>query len=162
MNDFCRFCKSELTAKHKDLVAHAKTPKHMKAAEPFLASRQKTLNFIEKSDESSQAEAAMALYTCMHSTFNAAEHLVELSRASFTDSKIASQTKMHRTKCSAIIKNVLAPHFQAELLSDIADRPFSLLIDESNDISTTKMLGIAIIYYSNKLNKIVSTFLALV
>ena len=38
----------------------------------------------------------------------------------------------------------------------------SAFIDESNDISVLKLLGISIIYYSNILKKIVSTYLGLV
>ena len=38
----------------------------------------------------------------------------------------------------------------------------SAFIDESNDISVLKLLGISIVYYSNILKEIVSTYLGLV
>ena len=47
------------------------------------------------------------------------------------------------------------------MLNDIGDSRYSLLIDESTDISVNKYLGIVIIYYSNCKNKTVSTFLDL-
>ncbi|KMQ87143.1 zinc finger protein [Lasius niger] len=68
---------------------------------------------------------------------------------------------MHRTKCSEIIKNVLGPHFNNELLSDIGNGKYSLLLDESNDVSVNKLLGIVIIYYSYKQGKTIASFLAL-
>lgn len=68
---------------------------------------------------------------------------------------------MHRTKCSQIIKNVLGPYFIKELCEDVGDRPYSILIDESNDISFTKYLGIAIIYFSVKHKKMITTGLGL-
>jgi hypothetical protein len=68
---------------------------------------------------------------------------------------------MHRTKCSGIIQNVLAPHFAKKLCEDIADNPFSLLLDESTDITTDKYLGCTIIYYSYDKKKIVNSFLEL-
>ncbi|GLV40074.1 hypothetical protein CBL_02959 [Carabus blaptoides fortunei] len=43
--------------------------------------------------------------------------------------------KMHRTKCSALITNVIAPHFMDQLREDIGNGPFSILIDESTDIA---------------------------
>ena len=69
---------------------------------------------------------------------------------------------MHRTKCTNVIKNTLYSRFEADLLNDIDKNKFSLLIDESNDISVLKLLGISIIYYSDIHKKVVSTYLALV
>lgn len=56
------------------------------------------------------------------------------------------------------MNNVLALFFLNDLKNDIGDNKFSLLIDESTDISVTKYLGIAIIYYSSSLKRIVTTF----
>lgn len=67
---------------------------------------------------------------------------------------------MHRTKCTEVIKNVLAPHFVAELKKE-KQQKYSLIIDESTDISTSKQLGIVIRYFSRKLKNFVSSFLAL-
>jgi hypothetical protein len=61
--------------------------------------------------------------------------------------------QMHRTKCSNIIKNVLVPYFVEDLKIDLGNNKFSLLLDESTDISTQKYLGIVIIYYSQKQNR---------
>ncbi|XP_077276673.1 zinc finger protein 862-like isoform X1 [Temnothorax americanus] len=79
----------------------------------------------------------------------------------FKDSQAVKRMKMHRTKCSEIIKNVLGPYFNNELLSDIGNGKYSLLLDESNDVSVNKLLGIVIIYYSDKQGKTISSFLAL-
>lgn len=68
---------------------------------------------------------------------------------------------MHRTKCSQIITKVLAPYFTNDLSEDVGDRPYSILIDESNDISFIKYLGILIIYFSIKHKKIITTGLGL-
>ena len=70
--------------------------------------------------------------------------------------------QMHRTKCIALVRKILGPHFIQELRLDIKNTPFSLLLDESTDVSTTKLLGISIKYYSQSEKKIVSTFLTLV
>ena len=54
---------------------------------------------------------------------------------------------MHRTKCTNIIKNTLSGHFNADLLKDIGRNKSSLLIDESDNISALKLLGIHIHIY---------------
>lgn len=64
------------------------------------------------------------------------------------------------TKCSAIIKNVVAPFFTNHLREDI-DSPYSVLIDESTGITTDKYLGVSIIYFSNHTSNIVTTYLKL-
>ena len=56
----------------------------------------------------------------------------------------------------------MCSQFEADLLNDIGKNKFSLLIDESNDISVLKLLGISIIYYSDIHKKVVSTYLGLV
>ncbi|XP_037805541.1 uncharacterized protein LOC119599716 [Lucilia sericata] len=69
---------------------------------------------------------------------------------------------MGRTKCTKIIENVLCPYFKKELIADIGDSVFSLLIDESTDVSMKKQLGIVVCYYSESSRCIVNTFLKLV
>ena len=61
-----------------------------------------------------------------------------------------------------LLKMCSWPHFEEELITDIANGKFSILLDESNDISVTKILGVSIIYYSNSSNKVESTYLGLV
>lgn len=66
---------------------------------------------------------------------------------------------MHRTKCTGILKNIIYPYFQNNLKEDIGTSVYSLLLDESTDISVKKQLGVCIIYYSEFKKSIVSTFL---
>ncbi|KNC26921.1 hypothetical protein FF38_00610 [Lucilia cuprina] len=79
---------------------------------------------------------------------------------------ICAECSRRETKCTNIIKNVLGPHFDDELRKDIGEGYFSILIDESCDVALTKVLvvfilGLAIIYFSSNLGKIVSTFLSI-
>ena len=53
---------------------------------------------------------------------------------------------MHRTKCTEIIRGVLAPYFLQRVTSDVGDEKFSLLLDESAD----QYLGVVIWYFSAK------------
>lgn len=48
------------------------------------------------------------------------------------------------------------------LVADVGDNKYSLIIDESTDISVRKMLGIVIRYFSKSAGNIITTFLALV
>lgn len=104
-------------------------------------------------------EARLALFTAMHSSIRVIDHLGEV--INHNHEKDYEKVQLHRTKCTSIIKNVLALHFTEMLKEDFKDQPFSLLIDESTDIAVHKFLGFIIIYYSKLHQTIVSTYLDL-
>jgi hypothetical protein len=82
-------------------------------------------------------------------------------KSNICDSKVLDKVQIHRTKCRNIIRNILCTHFEHNLLIDIGNNKFSLLLDEFNDISVLKVLGVSVIYYSNIKDKVVSTYLGL-
>ena len=73
-------------------------------------------------------------------------------KSTTNDSKTVSSLQM-KTKCSEIIKNVLGPYFHINLIEDIADGNYTLLLDESNNITVNKILGIAAIYFGKSSKK---------
>lgn len=102
-------------------------------------------------------ELQIALYIACKSSFAAVDDLSDILQHKFGD----NVGKMHRTKCAALVKNVLAPHFRRELKKDFHQMPFSLLVDESTDISATKILAVSIRYFSKKMQNVISTYLAM-
>ncbi|KAI8115039.1 hypothetical protein CVS40_12684 [Lucilia cuprina] len=72
----------------------------------------------------------------VHSSISTVDHLGEVCKNRLE----CSSLKLHRTKCTNIIKNVLGPHFDDELRKDIGEGYFSILIDESCDVALTKVL----------------------
>jgi uncharacterized membrane protein len=81
---------------------------------------------------------------------------------SLNQSQMQDTLHLHRTKCSSIIKNVIGPSLLQELIIDIGYSKFSIIVDELTDISTNKLLGINIKYYSTKRGTIVIQFLAFI
>jgi len=161
----CKYCRCTLQAKHSTLLHHCTTAKHKANAAPFssVSNSQPELTF--KTDASKDQlkiyEGRTALYIAVHSAILPVSHLVGCMKESFKKVDIAQDAHLGRTKCSMIIKNVWGAHFKRELINDIGDSFFSLLIDESTDISVTKFLGLVIIYYSLKQKQVVSTYLSL-
>lgn len=156
---FCKYCKCIISAKVSDLERHRSTDKHKKAEQPFSSLRQSVLPFQKVSNETKISEGKLALFVAEHCAVRVADHLSDICTACFSDSKGCSNLKLKRSKCIGVIKHVLAPHFDEELLLDIGERKFSLLIDESNDISTIKVLGLVIRYYSDVKQRVIVTFL---
>ena len=51
-----------------------------------------------------------------------------------------SKIALHRTKCSALIRKMVAPSLREQLVNDVRGSKFSLLIDETTDCSTEKVI----------------------
>lgn len=119
MKVHCKFCKCDLAAKYVDLINHSKTKKHTQAVEPFSLQRQHKLSFYKQSPSSLSAiEGSIALFLCAHGAITLCDYLGKMCKYIFKDSEAAKNIKMHRTKCSEIIKNVLDPHFKNDLLRE--------------------------------------------
>lgn len=137
---YCKYCKAVLTARLNDLYKHAKTGKHVSAARPFSPSRQQIIPFksVDVVTDTQRKEGQLCLYAAMHTSISSINHLSDLHE------NTAVKVSLHRTKCTNIIKNVIGPYFFTSLLTDIDDSYYSLLIDESTDVSVNKMLGVVI------------------
>lgn len=132
---YCKYCKCDLLAKFSCLEQHAETKKHASAI-GYVANNN-PLPFKPISLKLQQPEASLSMYLAVHSSIAAVDHLAGVCKSQFDCSSI----KLHRTKCSKVINNVLCPHFNEELAKDIGNSYFSILVDESTDVSYTKILG---------------------
>ncbi|XP_075144639.1 uncharacterized protein LOC142219630 [Haematobia irritans] len=132
----CFYCKCEINARYSDLVRHGKTDKHQRTEKSITnhGLKQPTISFATTPNEMQRSQAKLALYTAIHISFNSIDHLSAICNKEFNDSK-AANFSMHRTKCSNIINNVLAPHFIGTLLADLNESKFSLILDEGMKVA---------------------------
>lgn len=151
-----------MNAKRFDLVQHVNTKKHQISKNDFSTSRAITSFVRPTSTKTSNAEGTICLYIAAHCSILSCDHLGLLCKTQFHDSDAGKNIKLHRTKCTYLICNILKPHFENLLIKEIGNQPYSLLIDESTDVSVLKFLGIGIMYFDQKEGQIVSTYLALV
>ena len=152
----CKFCDFKFKDVNKGgLRRHMKTDKHMEA----MASKKMCLTmdaFLKpKSTDKSaadelegataRAELLMTGHLAEHRVpFRRADHLCELFAAMFPDSKIAANMKIKRTKASYVMQDGIA-YAEKEALSSIcSSNPFSLLIDESTDVSVSQVLAVVV------------------
>ena len=94
-------------------------------------------------NKTKNSEIKIAAYIACHSSVNSVEHLGEIVQDSFH-----GDFRLHRTKCAALIRNVISPECKKELLTDLKGMPFSLIIDESTDVGTKKQLCAMVRYFS--------------
>jgi hypothetical protein len=73
-----------------------------------------------KSDETSELEGSIAMFFACHCAISNCDHLIDLLKNNIPDCKVVSGAKMHRTKCSNIIKNILCARLIFTLLGPSA------------------------------------------
>ncbi|KAH9376268.1 hypothetical protein HPB48_005545 [Haemaphysalis longicornis] len=156
-----KHCGCQLGSRYSDLKAHANSKKHRELAGSSSIQKQRDFNSKRQVQPGNAAEGRTALFIAEHSSGMTADHLCQLYEKSIPDSEAARAYQMHRSKCASVIKNVLVPHFKADLAHDIGESYYSFIIDESTDINVTKFLAISIIYYSVTKSRIMTTFLNL-
>ena len=162
---FCKVCRAEIRAHRADLVKHSTSAKH-KQNIAKISGGQKSIKsiFCKKEDKISKFEIRLSIYVACHSAIRSVNHLGELLNEEMpsTSSSTSLNLRLHRTKCSALIKNVISPVILQEQVNDLKGSPFSLIIDESTDVACQKHLCICVRYYNTKRNEVVTEFLGLI
>jgi len=105
------------------------------------------------------------MFIATHSAIRTIDHLGELLRQediNGSNNNPLSFLRFHRTKCSKLITHVIAPAYLTELVEDVGQNPYSIILDESTDISTHKYMAFCICYYSFSQSNIVTDFLEFV
>lgn len=150
----CKVCDDKLSNTNKaKLLAHKATKKHIRNFE----SRRTTpsiANFLAKKGPSlkenvTKAELSLVSFLAEHNTpFAQADHLVGLCKKMFPDSAIAKAMSLKRTKASYVMRGV-ADQERSDINSILETTKFSIIIDESTDISVSQILAVIVRYYDN-------------
>ena len=186
---YCKVCKSCLRAQHCDLVVHSKTKKHQEKMKSLNRSQQADVRSFGRymalflfyyiillafpipycftfssgvtiSDQSKVLDLRLAVFVAMHCSIKSTDHLCELLKAIAPAS--FNKFTLHRTKCSSLIANVIAPAFVDELVQDIGTWQYAIIADESTDISVSKYLALCVRYFSQSKKKFVTEILGLI
>lgn len=112
-------------------------------------------------DDIKTVDLRLAVYIAIHTPIKAVDHLGELLKILEKDSKL-ERVRLHRTKCSKLISAVVSPALLTELVQDVEDFPFSIIADESTDVSISKFMGLCIRFYSQREESIVTDFLGII
>ncbi|CAG5048375.1 unnamed protein product [Parnassius apollo] len=102
----CKYCKVTLVPHKKELNYHAKSKKHIKAVSLDKAAKScQQLPFIKTvSKNNKTAELKTAAYIVEHSAIQNVDHLGEILPCLDLKSEVLGTLKIHRTKCSMLIK----------------------------------------------------------
>ncbi|KAL7292437.1 hypothetical protein TKK_0014021 [Trichogramma kaykai] len=80
--------------------------------------------------------------------------LIPVLKNVITDSEIVKQMSLDRHRTGELMRRVLSPAHQEQFANKLRQERFSIIIDESTDISTDHCLGIMVRYHDRKYQKI--------
>jgi len=115
----------------------------------------KMIRFIGKTttvkDEVKKAELVMTAFLVEHNIpFRVMDHFSDLVGKCFHDSEIAKEFPCKRTKAAALTYNAIQPAIYDEMIGEVTSSPgYSIVIDESTDVASKKVLAIVIKYCFN-------------
>ncbi|XP_026669810.1 uncharacterized protein LOC113464417, partial [Ceratina calcarata] len=100
-------------------------------------------------DKVKRAEIKLSAFFAEHNVaFCAVEHLVPLLKNVCTEPEVVQDLSLARHKCTKIVKNVIAKREVEKIVECLRTCKFSVLIDESTDISDRKLMCIVVKYVS--------------
>lgn len=103
-------------------------------------------------------EIKLCMHVAAHSSIRSINHLSDLLKECGKGSDL-EKLQLHRTKASKIILKVISPAMLKEIIEDIGNEPFSIILDESTDVSDFKYMAYCVRYFSKRLNTFIVDFL---
>lgn len=155
---YCTMCRREFSAEITAIKRHKSTHVHARNELPSVAGVREDVgaNNDQLAEAVARAEIKLACFLAEHNiSFNTANHLVDLLKTIFPDSAIAREVKLKRTRCTEVVKTV-GKCIASDLAEKLRKNKFSIIIDESTDVSTTKSLAVIVKFYDNN-RKVIST-----
>lgn len=139
------------STKHKNLIKNQRDS-NINVLQNFV---QPSKSF--KNDSVKEAEIKLSCFFAEHNIpFRAMDHLSPLLAQVFPDSNIAKDISIKRTKTKNIITNVIAESHKSALTKTLTTTKFSILVDESTDISVTKTACIVVRYFDVEVGRVVT------
>lgn len=114
-----------------------------------------------ESEKSKIQDLTITAYVVAHELMRSIDHLTNIFKKLDTNSQLG-KSNLHWTKCSNLISNFIAPSLLEDSIEDVRDSFYSLIVDESNDVSTSKYLCVCIKYFSKAKNEMNISLLGLI
>ncbi|XP_026829030.1 zinc finger protein 862-like [Ooceraea biroi] len=144
----CIVCNKTMRCCKTDITRHSQTVRHIEEiASQNFDKNDNNNNDLTHRNKVKRAEIKLAAFFAEHNVaFLTADYLVPLLKNICIDSEIVQDIALSRNKCASIVKNVIAKRETEQLIEILKNRKFSILIDESTDITDNKFMCILVQY----------------
>lgn len=163
----CKICKRNISGGIVHLKRHEKTKRHLSKVK-IAQSTPQLMNFLSSeskptiSVDTKRAELKMIMFLAEHNLpFLIMDHLPKCMASAGHDSNILKNVKCGRTKATMYLQS-FKDEFSKTICELIKGQKFSIMIDETTDISTKKCLALVIRFADKKANCVKDHFLDLI
>lgn len=157
---FCTVCQGIVKGSFFHLQRHAKTPKHKKKLGSVIGVPKISVA-LNNRQSAKNLERKITMFAVQYNVaFNAIGDLTKLIKYCGKNAKATANIKLSRTKAADIVKSEFGPEQQSKLATVLKGQYFSIIMDESTDVSSKKCLAITVRYFDDI--KTVSRFFGLV
>ena len=165
---FCVCCAKSLSMNKTHLQRHKDSKIHnlrwrafkMQPAAVTDTDTQKEIAFQQRLVKIGELKTIMFLLE-RNLPFMLIKPLIQLIKSVAMDSSVAKHFKCGKTKATAVTKTIMRTEGRDEIIKTISFQPFSIIIDETTDVSTKKCLVIVIRYFDFSISRVKDKFLTL-
>lgn len=144
---FCNVCSKRIEGTISHLQRHLKTQYHIKRSKSVKSASVPAL-FTKKKQPSRDAERFRLMllkFLCEHNiSFNVMDHLMLVLKNGARDSQIIKNLKSGRQISRDIVVKCIGNESLKEIVEILKANKYSIMVDESTDVSTTKLLAIVV------------------
>ncbi|XP_047736335.1 SCAN domain-containing protein 3-like [Hyalella azteca] len=112
-------------------------------------------------DKAKKIELELSVVMSCHCAIRSVDHISDFLTKYGKGSDL-EKIRLHRSKCACLLKNVIAPSLRDVLSENLSGKKFSLIVDESTDVSVSKNLCILVRYFNDHSQHVETDLLALV
>lgn len=165
---FCKLCSQVIAGGITHINRHAASRVHKKKINAAKNAPRVTEFYNKKKEEKltlqvKTSELKILGFIAEHNlAFSVLDHLPQLILSVCPDSEIAKKIKLGRKKGTRICKDVMKREDIYVLSQQLQTCKFSLIIDETTDISASKSLVMVVRFYNTTAERVCDRFLSLV
>ena len=157
---YCAVCECTMVTEITTIKRHQTCRRHTQALAQRAAPADQPPPGV-RDDDVTRAEIKLAAFLAEHNiSINTIDHLTLLLKDIFPDSAIAAKLSLKRTKATRILHDI-SQVAQEQLHRVMRDNKFSIIIDETTDISTCKSCAVVVKLFNKVSGKIETKFLDL-
>lgn len=148
---FCKTCSKFITCSKTGLKRHLSSASHKKSHASSTANSSTITSLFNKAssrDEASSMEIKLCAFISEHNLpISLSDDFLELLRSLFPNDNTLRNVRLGKQKATNVIRQVIGFDYLYEAVSALQSRMFSMIIDETTDLSTVKQLAVLATYF---------------